>query len=116
MSEAAETSVTTERLKRGVQREYRQLMKQTLEALNVELQPVSRNLVTIHEDMGKLRENLDTVSQQAAGVLRVIQAIRGRLNELDTDLDEEDDADNPEPGEDEALAGGESVAERHAGT
>jgi len=36
--------------------------------------------------MGKLRENLDTVSRQAAGLLRVIQAIRGRLTEIDTDL------------------------------
>jgi hypothetical protein len=37
-------------------------------------------------------------------VLRVIQAIRERLNEIDTDLDEEDDEDYPEFEEDEAEA------------
>lgn len=103
MSETIQAGLTTDPLKRGVQREYRQLMKMTLEALDVELAPASENLVIVHEDMAKLHENLVTVSGQVAGVLKVIQIVRGRLDEIDTGLDEEGDGD-PDSGEDGAEA------------
>jgi len=79
-------------------------MKLTLEALDTELEPAGRGLAAVHEFTVRLHQNLGIVSDQVAGVLRVIQAVRGRLDEIDTHLDGEAGEDHPEPREDEEEA------------
>jgi hypothetical protein len=104
MSESAQAILATEYPGTGAQRDYRQLMKLTLEALDTELAPASQGLAAIHEVTVKLHQSLGIVSGRVAGVLRVIQAVRGRLDEIDTHLDQEAGEGHPEAGEEEEEA------------
>ena len=80
MSETTQASLTTDPLEMGVQREYRQLMKLTLEALDTELQPASQGLAALHEVTVKLHtrrilEKLGVRNRAAAAAMAVSRGL-----------------------------------------
>jgi prefoldin subunit 5 len=95
---ANQASLTTAPQKGDAQRGYRQLVMRTLESLDA----ASRNLDTLRKEMENLRESVDTVDRQAAGVVQGIKAIRERLDEIHACMDMEEDDPRAGEGEEEA--------------